>query len=158
MSDENIKNDSLSEVVEHEESFAALLEKSSNLSVRLDPGQKVRAKVISISGDTVYVDLGGKSEGIIDLSEFVDKTGTLHVKEGDEIEAFFLSVQDSMRKLTTLTRGYSSVQLKAIRDARETGLAINGEVKREVKGGFESNSSINRGSHFHYELEHNLFC
>ncbi len=137
MSDENIKNDSLSEVVEPEESFAALLEKSSNLSARLEPGQRVMAKVISISGDTVYVDLGGKSEGIIDLSEFVDKTGTLQVKEGDEIEAFFLSVQDSMRKLTTLTRGYSSVQLKAIREARETGLAINGEVKREVKGGFE---------------------
>jgi small subunit ribosomal protein S1 len=140
MSDENIKNDSLSgegEVVEYEESFAALLEKSSNLSVRLEPGQRVTSRVISISEDTVYVDLGGKSEGMIDLSEFVDKTGTLHVKEGDEIEAFFLSVQDGMRKLTTLIRGYSSVQLKAIRDARETGLAINGAVKREVKGGFE---------------------
>ncbi len=140
MSDENIKNDSLSgegEVVEYEESFAALLGKSSNLSVRLEPGQRVTSRAISISEDTVYVDLGGKSEGMIDLSEFVDKTGKLHVKEGDEIEAFFLSVQDGMRKLTTLIRGYSSVQLKAIRDTRETGLAINGKVKREVKGGFE---------------------
>ncbi len=151
MSDESIRNDSFSlgesgesentcEVgnpVEQEESFAELLEKSSNLSDRLEPGQKVRTRVISISGDSVYVDLGGKSEGVIDLSEFVADDGSLHIKEGDEIEAIFLSVQDGMRKLTTLIHGYSSVHLNAIRSAFNAGLPINGEVKREGKGGFE---------------------
>ena len=151
MSNENMRNDSFSlsesgesentcevgKIVEQEESFAELLEKSSNLSERLEPGQKVKVKVISISGDSVYVDLGGKSEGVIDLSEFVAEDGILHIKEGDEIEAFFLSVQDGMRKMTTLIHGYSSVHLKAIRDVYDAGLPINGEVKREVKGGFE---------------------
>jgi hypothetical protein len=72
MSNENMRNDSFSpseseesentcevgKTVEQEESFAELLEKSSNLSERLEPGQKVKAKVIGISGDSVYVDLG----------------------------------------------------------------------------------------------------
>jgi small subunit ribosomal protein S1 len=122
---------------EQEESFAELLEKSSGCSERLRPGQKVRAKVVSISGDLVYIDLGGKSEGTVDLREFVDKDGNTVVKEGDEIDAFFVSVQDGVRKMTTLVNGYSAVSLSAIRSAHEAGIPVNGDVKREVKGGFE---------------------
>jgi small subunit ribosomal protein S1 len=122
---------------EQEESFAELLEKSSGYSERLRPGQKVRAKVVSISGDLVYIDLGGKSEGIVDLRELVDKDGNTVVKEGDEIDAFFVAVQDGVRKMTTLVSGYSAVSVSAIRSAHEAGIPVNGDVKREVKGGFE---------------------
>lgn len=120
-----------------EESFAVLLEKNGAVSERLAPGQKVRARVISISGDDVYIDLGGKSEGIITLSEFIDENGICAVREGDVVDAFFLSVQEGIRHLTTLLNGYSSLRLNAVRDAYSAGIAINGEVKREIKGGFE---------------------
>jgi small subunit ribosomal protein S1 len=120
-----------------EESFESLLEKSKGMPERLAPGQKVRAKVVSISGDLVYIDLGGKSEGIIDLNEFVNKDGVPCVREGDEINAFFVSVQDGSRKLTTRIRGYSAATLNEIRGAFESGMPVSGEVKREVKGGFE---------------------
>ncbi len=120
-----------------EESFAALLEKNGAVSARLSPGQKVRARVISISGDAVYIDLGGKSEGMITLSEFIDDNGICQVKEGDVVDAFFLSVQDGIRRLTTLSRGYSSLRLDAVSDAFSAGIPINGDVKREIKGGFE---------------------
>jgi small subunit ribosomal protein S1 len=117
-----------------EESFAALLEKNGAGSERLFPGQKVRARVISISGDALYIDLGGKSEGMITLSEFIDEKGICRVKEGDVVDAYFLSVQDGIRHLTTLLNGYSSLRLNAVRDAFSAGIAINGEVKREIKG------------------------
>lgn len=120
-----------------EESFAALLEKNSVAAERLRPGQKVRARVISVSGDAVYIDLGGKSEGMIALNEFIDESGSVGVREGDMIEAFFLSVEDGIRHLTTRVRGYSSLRLNAVRDAFDAGVAINGEVKRDIKGGFE---------------------
>ncbi len=120
-----------------EESFAALFEKNGAVSARLAPGQKVRARVISISGDAVYIDLGGKSEGMITLSEFIDENGTCTVREGDVVDAFFLSVQDGIRQLTTLLHGYSSLRLDAVRDAFSAGISINGDVKREIKGGFE---------------------
>jgi small subunit ribosomal protein S1 len=122
---------------EQEESFAELLEKNSGRSERLRPGQKVSAKVVSISGDLVYIDLGGKSEGTVDLKELVDKDGNTVVKEGDEIDAFFVSVQDGVRRMTTLVNGYSAVSLSAIRSAYEAGVPVSGDVKREVKGGFE---------------------
>lgn len=119
------------------ESFASLLEQSGGLPERLEPGQKVSAKIVSISGDFVYIDLGGKSEGIINLDEFRGNDGSLQIKEGDEIEAFFVTVQDGVRRLTTRIHGYSAVSLKAIRDAKEAGLPVNGTVRREIKGGFE---------------------
>ncbi|MBS1234307.1 MAG: ribosomal protein, partial [Nitrospirae bacterium] len=106
-------------------------------SARLAPGQKVKARVVSISGDLVYIDIGGKSEGVIDLEEFREKDGSVRIEEGEEVEAFFLSVQNGIRKLTTLVNGYSAVELTSIQSAYEAGLPVNGEVKREVKGGFE---------------------
>lgn len=120
-----------------EESFASMLEKSDGFPERLGPGQKVRARVVSISGDLVYIDLGGKSEGIISLSEFLNKDGVPSVNRGDEIEAYFVAVQDGARRLTTKTRGYSAASLGEIQNAFESGIPLAGEVKRELKGGFE---------------------
>ena len=120
-----------------EEDFAAMLEKSGDSSEKLTRGQKVRARVVSVSGDLVYVDLGGKTEGSIDIGEFKNEEGVAGVGEGDEVDAFFVGVQDGIRRLTTLIHGYSAVTLKAISDAFEAGVPVNGEVKREVKGGFE---------------------
>lgn len=121
---------------EQEENFGAMLDRSS-MGERLYPGQKVRAKVVSISGDLVYIDLGGKSEGAVDLAEFIDDKGVTSVREGDEITAFFVTVHDGSMKLTTLVGGYSAVTLNSIRDAYEAEIPVNGEVKREIKGGFE---------------------
>lgn len=90
------------DVAEGTESFAELLEKSSRQTERLSPGQKVKADVVSISGDLVYIDLGGKSEGVIDIAELTDKDGNLTVKTGDTIEAHFVAVQNGVRKMTTL--------------------------------------------------------
>jgi len=141
MSDKNIENNApdteKTEVKrEQEENFAAMLDQCS-IGERLYPGQKVRAKVVSVSGELVYIDLGGKSEGAVDLAEFINKEGVTIVREGDEIEAFFVTVQDGLMILTTLVGGYSAITLNGISDACEAGVPVNGEVKKEIKGGFE---------------------
>lgn len=123
--------------VNTEESFEALLEQSDVSSVRLSPGQRVRARVVGISGDLVYIDLGGKTDGVISAHELLDEEGNLKVHEGDDIEAFFVSVQDGVRKLTTLIHGYAATQLSALQGAHEAGVPVVGDVKGEVKGGFE---------------------
>jgi small subunit ribosomal protein S1 len=120
-----------------QESFAELLAKSSSRKARLSPGQRVKAKIVGISAETVYIDVGGKSEGIVDASEFKDENGVVTVKEGDTIDAAFVSVVDGAMKMTTLMHGYSSVKLSKIRQAAENNTHITGEVRREIKGGFE---------------------
>ncbi|HVN95258.1 MAG TPA: S1 RNA-binding domain-containing protein [Syntrophorhabdaceae bacterium] len=122
---------------EQEENFAALFERSSKTSQRYEPGQKVKSRVAGISGDFVYLDLGGKSEAVVDLKEFLDESGQKSIEEGDEIEAFFVSFANGMRKFTTLIRGYSTIDLGGIRDAYEAGLPVNGRVSAELKGGYE---------------------
>jgi len=141
MLDENIENnppdtENTDLKGEQEENFAAMLDQYC-MGKRLYPGQKVSAKVVSISGALVYIDLGGKSEGAVDLSEFIDKEGVAGVREGDKIEAFFVTVENGLMKLTTLTGGYSTVTLNSISDAYEAGAPVNGDVKQEIKGGFE---------------------
>ena len=130
-------NDEMPNLPPQAESFAELFEKSSKQTIRYAPGQKIKAKIVSISGDLAFIDLGDKSEGAVNLSEFKDKDGTIQIKAGDEFDAFYVSVENGIRKFTTLIRGYSAVSLKNIQDAFEAGIPVIGEIKREVKGGFE---------------------
>jgi small subunit ribosomal protein S1 len=138
MSEERTSADAVvEEIPVQEEDFAALFEKESKMPERLEPGQKIRTTVITVSGEMVYVDLGGKSEGVIDLSEFQREDGTFNVREGQEIVAYFLSVQNGAKRLTTRFRGFSTVDAAEIRDAFHANIPVTGKVKTAVKGGFE---------------------
>ena len=56
---------------------------------RDDPavGAKVSGKILSVGEESVFVDLGAKSEGRIDTAELKDAEGNVTVKEGDTLEA-----------------------------------------------------------------------
>ena len=129
---ENINKDA-----EQGEDFAALFEQSLKTSQRFEPGQRIKSKVVNISGDFAYLDLSGKSDGVVDSREFLNEEGESRIKEGDEIEVFFVSYENGMRKFTTLMRGYSTLSLNGIRNAHEAGLPVNGKVTAELKGGYE---------------------
>jgi small subunit ribosomal protein S1 len=141
MSDETMAMESIDddggENARPEEDFGALLEKESKMPGRLAPGQRIKTTVISVSGDMVYVDMGGKSEGVIGLSEFAREDGTGGVRAGDQVEAFFLAVQNGVKRLTTRSRGYSTLDVAGIRDAYHANLPVAGKVKAAVKGGYE---------------------
>lgn len=127
------------EINTQEESFAELFEKDSKIPGRLEPGQKVTSTIVSISGDFVYVSLGGKSEGVIDIAELRDEEGQTAVNVGDSIDSYFVAVQGGLKRLTTLRHGLSTLSFKEIRDAYEAGLPVSGKVVKELKGGFEVN-------------------
>jgi small subunit ribosomal protein S1 len=122
---------------EREEDFARLFEESAKTSQRFEPGQKTKARIAGISGDFAYLDLGGKSEAVIDLKEFLNENGECSIKEGDEVESFFVSYENGLKKFTTLIRGYSTLSLNGIRDAYEAHIPVTGKVASELKGGFE---------------------
>jgi len=121
---------------EEEQSFAELFEQSAATPSRLAPGQKVDATVVKISGDWIFIDLGGKSEGYLDKKELLDADGCLTVKEGDRISAYFLSSENSERLFTTRV-GSGAAGLQYLEDACANGIPVEGFVEKEVKGGFE---------------------
>jgi small subunit ribosomal protein S1 len=55
-------------------------------------GDEVRGRVISIGRDAAFVDIGARSDGVIELSQLRDRDGTLTVKEGDELTATVVEV------------------------------------------------------------------
>lgn len=118
-----------------EESFADLLAKSFVEAGRLEPGQKVEATVLKITGDWVFVDIGQKGEGVVDKKELLDADGQLKVAEGDRIPVYFLSSRGGEMRFTARVGGDAG--LGQLEEAWRGGIPVEGVVEKEVKGGFE---------------------
>ncbi len=119
-----------------EESFAELLEQSMVRTARLEPGQKVDAVVLKISGDWVFLDVGQKGEGVLDKKELLDEQGELTVTEGDTLPAYFLSRAGGELRFTTRIGGPGGGDAR-LEEAWRSGIPVDGAVVKEIKGGFE---------------------
>lgn len=116
-------------------SFADMLEESYEKPVVLEPGQKVSATVVSIGREWVFIDLGGKSEGYFSISELRDQEDKPALKEGDTIEAYFLSAGKGGMKFTTRL-GKGSDANEHLEEAFRAEIPVEGTIDKEVKGGF----------------------
>jgi small subunit ribosomal protein S1 len=121
---------------EEEENFAELFEKSSTRSNWLEPGEKVDARVLKISGEWVFLDTGRKGEGILDKKELLDAEGNLTVREGDVITAWFLSSSNNEMRFTTRLGSGPSASAR-LEEAWRSGIPVEGFVEKVIKGGFE---------------------
>jgi small subunit ribosomal protein S1 len=120
-----------------ETSFAELFESTSETPGRkLFPGDKVSGKVLKVSKDTIFVDLGGKSEGIAGITEFLEKDGNLNLREGDWVEMRVASIRDGIH-LTKGMKVQGADALEILRDAKENLIPVEGRVSKVIKGGFE---------------------
>jgi small subunit ribosomal protein S1 len=122
-------------IMEEEKSFAELLEAADQKPVRLKQGESVSAIIAKITTDWVFIDLGGKTEGIVEKNEFLNKEGQLTVKEGDTVKAYFLSSRHGERIFTTRVSGDAARQY--LEEAWQNGIPVEGIVEKEVKGGLE---------------------
>jgi len=123
--------------MEEKKSFAELFEASSESPGRkLFPGETVSGRVVKISKDTIFVDLGGKSEGIASITEFLDKDGNLKLREGDWVEMRVASIRDGIH-LTKGMKVQGADVLEILRDAKENLIPVEGRVSKVIKGGFE---------------------
>ena len=120
-----------------EENFAEMFEKSiSKKPGRLEPGQMVEAMIVKITAEWIFLDLGGKGEGYLDRKELADEAGNLTVKEGDMVRAYFQSSANNEMHFTTKIGSGPGKQTQ-IEDAWNNRIPVEGNVAKEVKGGFE---------------------
>ena len=73
-----------------DESFADLFQVKTVSRKAMQPGDRVEATVVGISGDNIFLDVGGKSEGVLKATELRNDAGELTVASGDVIKVFFL--------------------------------------------------------------------
>ena len=125
------------------ESFEALLENfeaAHGDDIRV--GDKIQGKIIAIETDSIFVDLGAKIDGMVDKSELLDPEGNLTLQQGDSVELYVASVQESEIRLSKSVSAEAGLAL--LRQAREESLPVEGKVKAVVKGGFHVDLSGRR--------------
>jgi len=101
----------------------------------LERGQVVKGRIIQITAEHVFVDVGGKGEAWIDRAELADAEGTRSVKVGDEVEATVVATGDEIRLSHKLRQGAQAREALAV--AAQTGVPVEGRVAGVIKGGYE---------------------
>jgi small subunit ribosomal protein S1 len=97
-------------------------------------GSIVPGKVLRIQDDEVLVDIGYKSEGIVDGDEFEEVSA---VKAGDVIEVFIENLEND-HGMVILSKKRAEQQRKwdhIVNDCEE-GSLVEGTITRAIKGGF----------------------
>jgi small subunit ribosomal protein S1 len=118
------------------ESFAELFEQSLNDN-QMQPGAIVTGVIVAIREESVVVNAGLKSEGIIPIEQFYSESGELEIQVGDEVEVALDAVEDGFGE-TRLSREKAKrakiwTQLEQAFEADEV---VKGIISGKVKGGF----------------------
>ena len=116
------------------EDFATLFAREAARPI-LEVGQIVKGRVIQITAESVFVDVGSKGEAWIERAELTDADGKLKVAVGDEVEATVVSTGDEVRLSHKLRQGAQARQALAV--AAQTGIPVEGKVAAVIKGGYE---------------------
>ncbi len=106
---------------------------SSGETETLAPGTILKGKIIGRAGDDVVVDVGLKSEGIIAVNEWDDRSA---IDIGDEIDVYLENIESesgiielSKRKADRILNWNRITQTKA------EGDIVSGRAMRKIKGG-----------------------
>ncbi len=101
-------------------------------------GDKVSGQIVSIGPEAAFVDLGGKAEGMIELSQVTDAEGKLTVAVGDTLEAKVSRIDPETGALVLRRRVGRGPEVPAeIVQAYQHGIPVEGLVTASIKGGVE---------------------
>ena len=120
-----------------DDDFAALLERSLLEAAPLKPGEKIDATVLQIGAEWIFLDVGQKGEGVLDVKELTDADGQLTVAVGDRITAYFLGRNADELRFTTRIGGRSGTGTAHLEEAWRNAIPVEGRIEKEIKGGYE---------------------
>ncbi len=119
------------------ESFAELFEQSQTSLNNLKSGAIVTGTVEEIRADVVVVNVGLKSEGVIDINQFRNEQGEIEVKVGDIVKVALESIENGFGE-TVLSRDKAKKALvwDELETLMDAGEIVTGYISGKVKGGF----------------------
>ena len=118
------------------ESFAALLEESL-ANQQIKQGAILTATVVDVNSDVVILHAGLKSEAVVPSDQFLNNSGDIEVKIGDEVEVALDAVEDGFGE-TRLSREKAKRARTWLRlqESFEGSKIVTGTVSGRVRGGF----------------------
>jgi len=99
----------------------------------LEEGSIIKGTIVEIRPAEVVVDIGGKSEGVVHASEFVDMSD---LQVGSELEVFLEKLEDREgNPVISYDKAEQKKNWEKIVENCEEGSVIQGRVRSKVKGG-----------------------
>jgi len=129
--------DEENEFGEMEQSFEALFEESLQ---ELSVGDVVKGTIVQVNPDSVIVDVGFKSEGLIPLHEFADEKGEINVNVGDVYDVL-IERTESDSGLISLSKEKADRQ--KIWNSLEEDAVVEGRIVSRIKGGLSVDIGVN---------------
>src|SRR5438552_17952144 len=74
--------------------FKSMLDLYDDSFRNMAEGEVVKGTVLKVTESAVVVDVGYKSEGLIQIHEFLDETGTVTVQAGDTVDVLLERTED----------------------------------------------------------------
>ena len=102
---------------------------------QLEEGQLVEGKVIQVTADQVFIDVGYKSEGKIPISEFSEIPNI-----GDVVPVILIAKENKYGEvIVSKQKADAKLFWKNLRQAFAERRPVEGTVEKQVKGGFDVN-------------------
>jgi small subunit ribosomal protein S1 len=121
------------EDVQDADNFMELYEDSLK---RIQEGEVVKGEIIQIDKEYVLVDIGYKSEGQIDIQEFIDPEGNLTANIGDKVDVLLERREDDEGVITLSKEKAAKIKIwDQIKEIYEKNDTIKGTIISRVKGG-----------------------
>jgi small subunit ribosomal protein S1 len=126
------------DAIENAEDFGKALEAWESGFKALKEGDVVQGRVIKILEKEVIVDIGFKSEGVIDVNEVKGYDGQLTVKVGDRIEVLLERTENADGYVVLSKEKAEKMKVwDEVERAFETGEPVLGRVIDRIKGGLK---------------------
>ena len=125
-----------------ETSFATMLSQFEHEHGRNGHQQGVEGRVVSITADQVFVDIGRKMEGVLPVEKFRDPQGDLTVKRGDTLLVNITGRDEEGNYLLSTIRVERPRDWSGFESAFAEGRRIAGTVTEVVKGGLRVDVGI----------------
>ncbi len=129
-------------------SMAELLDQQESFFRVLQPGEIVRGVVASKRSNEILIDVGAKSEGIVDARDLENLSAEeiAEIKVGDEVPVFVLNVDDDEDRIRlSLSQARIEKDWDEAKRVFEAGDSVESKVIGNNKGGLIVNFGLIRG-------------
>ena len=107
---------------------------STSRGAKFVPGSIIKGKVSAVKGDDVFTDIGYKSEGIVQLSEFPDASV---VVPGYEFDVMLRELENDKTGMVSLSKKAADEKIRwdKVLETYVEGSVFKGTIRTQVRGG-----------------------
>ena len=121
------------ENIQDSRDFMELYEESMK---SIQEGKIVRGQIVQLDKEYVLVDIGYKSEGVIQIAEFIDSEGQLTAAVGDQVDVLLVKKEDKDGRVILSKEKAASVKIwDDIETVYKSQGTVRGKIISKVKGG-----------------------